>query len=66
MKKWGCPRKSQVVKDGKGEVKVPNTMHILGISKDGFIKKISSDEISIGNVGKTSNVMATIINNLFE
>lgn len=63
MKKWGCPRKSQVVKDGKGEVKVPNTMHILGISKDGFIKKISSDEISIGNVGKTSNVMATIINN---
>lgn len=64
MKLYGYPRKSKIVKEGKEEEKIPSTMHLVGISKDGFIKKISADEnVSIGSVGKTSNVMATIVNN---
>lgn len=63
MKLFGGPRRSTVVKDGSEE-KIPNTMHFVGVSKDGFIKKISADAgTSIGNVGSTSNIMATLVNN---
>lgn len=63
-KLFGGPRKSAIIKAGKLEEKIPNTMHLIGISKDGYIKKISLDDHkSIGIVGKTSQVMVTVINN---
>lgn len=64
MKLFGHPRKSAIVKDGKTEEKIPNTMHYVGVSKDGFIKKILAEgNASIGYVGGTSNIIATLVNN---
>lgn len=63
-KLFGGPRKSAIIKAGKIEEKIPNTMHLIGISKDGYIKKVSMEGYkSIGTVGKTSQVMVTAINN---
>lgn len=63
-KLFGGPRKSAIIKAGKIEEKIPNTMHLIGISKDGYIKKVSLEDFkSIGSVGKTSQVMVTVINN---
>lgn len=63
-KLFGGPRRSAIIKAGKMEEKIPNTMHLVGISKDGYIKKISMDEMtSIGAVGKDSQVIVTMINN---
>lgn len=60
----GGPRKSSVIKAGKLEAKVPDTYHLIGISKDGYIKKLNVDKYnSIGVVGKTSQVIVTHINN---
>ena len=64
IKLFGHPRKSAIVKDSKAEEAIPNTMHYVGVSKDGFIKKILMDgNASIGCVGNTSSVIATAINN---
>lgn len=64
MKLFGHPRKSAIVKDSRAEEAIPNTMHYVGVSKDGFIKKIPMDgNASIGCVGNTSNIIATVINN---
>lgn len=64
IKLFGEPRKSKIVKKNKLECDIPNTFHLVGISTDGYIKKISGDSVSIGQVGKTSSpVMATRISN---
>lgn len=65
IKKNFCgPRHSAIIKDGKNPGTIPNTMHLVGISRDGYIKKVSiEDTKSIGNVGNTSQVIVTIINN---
>ena len=63
-KLFGGPRKSAIIKAGKIKEKIPNTMHLIGISRDGYIKKVSMEGYkSIGVVGKTSQVMVTSINN---
>lgn len=64
IKNFCGPRRSQVIKAGKLKEKIPNTKHIIGISKDGYIKKLNIDQsISIGNVGNTSQVIVTLISN---
>lgn len=67
IKLFGEPRRSSVVKlkdDGKLEEKIPNTMHLIGISRDGYIKKLNLEKnYSIGYVGKTSQVIVTKISN---
>lgn len=63
IRKYGSPRRSRVIKEGNEEL-IPNTSYLIGISKDGYIKKISSEDyVSIGSVGKTSSVSAIRINN---
>lgn len=58
------PRKSAIVKGGKMKEKIPNTYHLVGISRDGYIKKLSLEKsVAIGTVGKTSQVIVTKINN---
>ena len=55
-------RKSKIVKKNNLECDIPNTFHLVGISQDGYIKKIEDTNISIGYVGRTSTpVMATRI-----
>lgn len=64
IKEFCGPRRSAVVKAGKMEEKIPNTKHLIGISKDGYIKKLDvSQSISIGPVGKSSQVIVTLISN---
>lgn len=63
-KLFGCPRKSAIIKSDKLEEKIPNTLHLIGISRDGYIKKLDADgSISIGVVGKISQVLVIVINN---
>lgn len=62
--KFPHPRRSAIIKLGKDPATIPNTMHLIGISRDGYIKKISLEERkSIGYVGKSSQVMVTMVNN---
>ena len=61
IKLFGGPRKSKIIQAG-GE-RIPNTEYLIGISKDGFIKKVTPDHCSIGSVGKTSSVCVIQINN---
>ena len=64
IKNFCGPRKSQVIKAGKLKEKIPNTKHLIGISRDGYIKKLNIDQsISIGTVGNTSQVIVTLISN---
>lgn len=64
IKLFGTPRKSKIVKKNKTEVAIPNTMHLVGISADRYIKKIDNTNISIGYVGKNNSpIFATRINN---
>lgn len=52
---FGVPRKSKIIKAKKDKDSIPNTNHLIGISKDGYIKKLSfPDSLSIGVVGKIS------------
>lgn len=63
IKKWGQPRKSKIIKMGKN-TNIPDTMHIIGISDDGYIKKLDiSKYSSIGYVGKVSSLFTIAINN---
>mgnify|MGYP002761787462 FL=1 len=64
IKNFCGPRRSQVIKAGKLKEKIPNTKHLIGISRDGYIKKLNIDQsISIGTVGNTSQVIVTLISN---
>ena len=62
-KNFGGPRKSAVIKAGKLEEKIPNTMHLVGISMDQHIKKVPMENRSIGIVGKVSQVIVTAVSN---
>lgn len=59
IKLFGAPRKSKVVQVLKEE-EIPDTYHIIGISKDGYIKKVSVDDKQIGQVGNTHNQYMTM------
>ena len=60
---FGYPRKSNVYKEGMEHEKVSKADYLIGISKDGYIKKVTTDHLSIGSVGKTSSVCVIKINN---
>lgn len=63
IKLFGSKRRSKIVTDTE-ENEVADTDHILAISKDGYIKKVSLDLKTIGQVGRTSNQYMTIrVNN---
>ena len=53
IKKYGHPRHSRIIKLDGGEDESPDTMHLIGISKSGYIKKLKSKKgMTIGQVGK--------------
>lgn len=63
---FGGPRKSKVIKLKTEKDSIPDTMHIIGISRDGYIKKLNvSENLSIGSVGKIPNqqMMVFVCNN---
>ena len=63
IKLFGCKRKSKIVKDDEEE-EIPDTNHIIGISKDGYIKKVPIEKRQIGQVGNTHNkYMVNSVNN---
>lgn len=52
IEKYGSPRKSRIIRLDE-EVDIPDTIHLIGISKSGFIKKIKyKSGVPIGIVGK--------------
>lgn len=52
IKKYGVPRRSRVIRLDE-ELEIPDTLHLVGISKSGFIKKIKFKAGKpIGEVGK--------------
>ena len=63
IKLFGRPRRSAIVSEAT-ESDITDSEHIVGISKDGYIKKVSVSEQKIGQVGQTTNqYMAMRINN---
>lgn len=63
-KLFATPRKSKVIKGNETNIPIANTEHLIGVSPDGYIKKISYEEAStIGQVGKTTQPMVCYIKN---
>lgn len=65
IKKYGHPRHSRVIKPNDVEDNTPDTMHVIGISKSGYIKKLKmKKEMTLGVVGKDNrNVTVLEIGN---
>ena len=66
IKKYGRPRKSKIIREGKKTKKnVPDIDYIVGINEEGYVKKLNLKEYSsIGPVGKTNcNLTVIQINN---
>lgn len=61
IKLFGTPRKSKIITEG-GEI-IPDNNYLIGISKDGYIKKVTDKNCSIGSVGKSSSICVIQINN---
>lgn len=62
-KKWGHPRHSKIVKEGKSNV--PDTEHLVAVSENGYIKKIDLKKAATTGVIGKSNALtyAFAINN---
>ena len=53
IKKYGRSRQSRIIKLETDEEKIPDTKHLIGISRGGYIKKVNADKYEgIGTVGK--------------
>ena len=64
IKLFGSPRKSKIVTDNDSKENVPDTDHIVALSKDGYIKKLPIKSKIVGQVGETNTqYMTTRINN---
>ena len=64
IKLWGRPRQSKIVKEETVEDEVDTSEHILGITKDGIVKKVPLFEKQIGQVGdSTHQIMVVHANN---
>ena len=62
IKLFGHPRRSKIVNDD--DVIIPDTDHILAISKDGYVKKVPVEERLVGKVGnKTTQYITLQVNN---
>lgn len=57
IKRFGYPRKSKII---KLEGTVDNTNHVIGISTDGYIKKVDRKE-AIGSIGKNGGKLCKAI-----
>lgn len=63
IKLFGRPRKSKIVTE-EMDIEFSDTDHILAISKDGFIKKLSLEEKQVGQVGNKNGQYITLkVNN---
>ena len=60
IKLFGSPRKSRVVSSVSEDGEVEDTHHVIGISIDGYIKKISEKEKKIGHIGNTTSQYMTL------
>lgn len=65
IKKYGSPRRSKIIKvDDEGEDNIPNIDYLIGITENGYIKKVTIDKKNVGVVGKErSNLTVSLINN---
>ena len=63
IKLFGYPRKSRIIKEGMEAEQIPDVDYIIGISADGYIKKVTPDHMSIGTIGKTSSACIIKVNN---
>ena len=53
IKKYGRPRRSRILKLDSLESDVPETKELIGVSKNGYIKKVNAEKYDgIGTVGK--------------
>lgn len=55
--KYGHPRKSKVISDDKD---IDVTKHLVGVSENGYIKKVNADVGRIGVIGKTFEPMTVL------
>lgn len=55
IKLFGRPRKSSIVSEVDAVDDYPSTEHLVGISMDGYIKKLPHDATTIGHVGKLNS-----------
>lgn len=63
IKLFGSPRKSKIVSEDM-DMEFSDTDHILAISKDGFIKKLSLEAKQVGQVGNKNGQYITLkVNN---
>lgn len=63
IKLFGSPRKSKIVSEENDE-EISDTDHIIGLSKDGYIKKVPVSLQKIGQVGTTNGqYMVMKVNN---
>ena len=67
IKKYGRPRRSKIVKPNSSKIdeEIEDINYLVGVSENGYIKKISrEDNTSIGPVGKVNtNITVMSINN---
>ena len=66
IEKYGRPRKSKIVKEGKKSKKnIPNVEYLIGINEEGYVKKLDlSKYTSIGMIGKNNGKLTVLqINN---
>ena len=62
IKLFGSNRKSKIIRDEKKEIS--DTDHIVAISRDGYVKKVSLDEQKIHQVGNSNGQYITMrVNN---
>lgn len=64
IKLFGSPRKSNIVKENGANEYIEDSYHIIGISNDGYIKKVDLEKGQIGQVGsKPGQYMSFKANN---
>ena len=65
IKKYGAPRRSKVIKmDDKAEDSIPDVDYLIGLTENGYIKKVNISKKNLGPIGKDrSNLTVLKINN---
>lgn len=60
IKRYGRPRKSKVIREKDENDFISDTNHLIGITKSGYIKKITDDNTKIGVVGKNNEALTVV------
>ena len=65
IEKYGRPRKSKIVREGKNKKNIPDINCLVGINEEGYVKKLLLNKYSsIGPIGKTNcNLSVMEVNN---